>query len=170
METFSALLAICAGNSPVTGKFSTQGPVTRSFDVDLRLNKRLSKRWWGYDLKRHRVHYDVIVMTMAPSCSLLQPPGTTYKGKFWVWDFIVNIRCTFHCRATPGTSSSCSTNRGQRYHRTRWLLVCTSWPARIVPASFCPETKQYMLKQYISYDIPQLIVSSKLCMTVIKYI
>ena len=45
METFSALLAICAGNSPVTGVFPTQGPVTRSFDVffDLRLNKRLSK-------------------------------------------------------------------------------------------------------------------------------
>ena len=50
METFSALLAICAGNSPVTGKFPTQRPVTRSFDVffDLRLNKRLSKQSWGW--------------------------------------------------------------------------------------------------------------------------
>ena len=39
METFSALLAICAGNSPATGEFPTQKPVTRSFDVffDLRL-------------------------------------------------------------------------------------------------------------------------------------
>ena len=46
METFSALLAICAGNSPVTGEFPTQRPVTRSFDVffDLRLNKRLGKQ------------------------------------------------------------------------------------------------------------------------------
>ena len=33
METFSALLAICAGNSPTTGEFPTQMPVTRSFDV-----------------------------------------------------------------------------------------------------------------------------------------
>ena len=33
METFSALLAICAGNSPATGEFPTQGPVTRNFDV-----------------------------------------------------------------------------------------------------------------------------------------
>ena len=33
METFSALLAICAGNSPVPGEFPTQMPVTRSFDV-----------------------------------------------------------------------------------------------------------------------------------------
>ena len=51
METFSALLAICAGNSPVPGEFPTQRPVTRSFDVyfDLRLNKRLCKQscgWW----------------------------------------------------------------------------------------------------------------------------
>ena len=32
METFSASLAICAGNSPVTGEFPAQRPVTRSFD------------------------------------------------------------------------------------------------------------------------------------------
>ena len=32
METFSALLAICAGNSPVIGEFPHR-PVTRSFDV-----------------------------------------------------------------------------------------------------------------------------------------
>ena len=52
METFSALLALCAGNSPVTGELPSQGPVTRSFDVffDVRLNERLSKqsrrRWF----------------------------------------------------------------------------------------------------------------------------
>ena len=50
METFSALLAICAGNSPVPGEFPTQRPVTRSFDVyfDLRPNKRLSKQSLGW--------------------------------------------------------------------------------------------------------------------------
>ena len=42
---------LCAGNSPVTGEFPAQRPVTRSSDVffDLRLNKRLSKQslgWW----------------------------------------------------------------------------------------------------------------------------
>ena len=50
METFSALLAICAGKSPVPGEFPARRPVTRSFDVffDLRLNKRLSKQSWGW--------------------------------------------------------------------------------------------------------------------------
>ena len=40
METFSALLAICAENSPVTGEFPSQRPVTRSFDLffDLRFD------------------------------------------------------------------------------------------------------------------------------------
>ena len=44
METFSALLAICAGNSPVSGEFLAQRPVTQSFDVffDQRLDERLS--------------------------------------------------------------------------------------------------------------------------------
>ena len=46
MDIFSALLSLCVGNSPITGQFPSQRPVTRSFDVffDLRLNKRLSKQ------------------------------------------------------------------------------------------------------------------------------
>ena len=53
METFSVLLALCAGNSPVTGEFPAQRPVTRGFDVffDLSLNKRLSRE--AGDLRRH---------------------------------------------------------------------------------------------------------------------
>ena len=51
MEAISALLALCAGNSPVTGEFPSQRPVTRGFDVfSLRRN-----------LRRH--HYYVIVMS-----------------------------------------------------------------------------------------------------------
>ena len=62
METFSALLALCGGNSPVTGEFPAQRPVTRSFDVFFRrLNKRWSNQSWGWwfhtpsrSLWRHR--------------------------------------------------------------------------------------------------------------------
>ena len=59
METFSALLVLCAGNSPVTGEFPAQRPVTRSFDIffDLCLNKRFSKLSWGWGFE-------------MPSCSL----------------------------------------------------------------------------------------------------
>ena len=63
METFSALLALCVGNSPVIGEFPSQMPVTRSFDVffDLRQNGWVNNREAG-DLRPHRAHYDVIVM------------------------------------------------------------------------------------------------------------
>ena len=68
METFSALLALCAGNSQVTGEFPSQRPVTWSCDVffDLRLNKRLSKQSldWSFD-----ANYDVIVM--EDGCNVL---------------------------------------------------------------------------------------------------
>ena len=69
METFFALLAICAGNSPVPVEFPAQRPVTRSFDIffDLCLNKRLSKQWWGWlfetpsrPLWRHNNVLDII--------------------------------------------------------------------------------------------------------------
>ena len=53
IETFSALLTICVGNSPVTGELPAQRPVTRSFGVffDMRPNKRLSKYSWGWWFK-----------------------------------------------------------------------------------------------------------------------
>ena len=62
METFSALLDLCARNSPVTGEFHAQRPVTQSFDVffDLCPNKRLSKQSWGWWLDR--APNDVTVM------------------------------------------------------------------------------------------------------------
>ena len=67
MEIFLALPAICVGNSPVTGEFPSQRPVTRSLDVffDLRLNKRLIKIGEAGDLRRHNTHYDVTVMGMV---------------------------------------------------------------------------------------------------------
>ena len=86
METFSALLAICAGNSPVPGEFPTQKPVTRSFDVffDLRLNKRLSKQSWGWwfetlsrPLWRHR---NVKWNGFADQSCLRSPLGREYMG------------------------------------------------------------------------------------------
>ena len=52
METFSALMAFCAGHSPVTGEFPSQRPVTRSFDAffdlcrTIRLSKQLGGLWF----------------------------------------------------------------------------------------------------------------------------
>ena len=86
METFSVLLAIYAGNSPVPGEFPAQRPVTRSFDVffDLRLNKRLSKHSWGWwfatlsrPLWRH--------CNVLPTCSLFDDPVPVWHRTLYLW-------------------------------------------------------------------------------------
>ena len=66
MEAFSALLAICAGNSPVTGEFPAQRPVTRSFDVSVICAWIIGwvNNGEAGDFIRHGAHYDVIVMIM----------------------------------------------------------------------------------------------------------
>ena len=67
METFSALLVLCEGTSPVTGDFTSQRPVTRSFGVffDRHLNKRLSKESWGWWFETHRAQFDATVMVSS---------------------------------------------------------------------------------------------------------
>ena len=61
---FSALLALCEGNSMGPREFPAQRPVTRCFEIflDLRLNKRLVNNREAGDLRRHRALYDVTVM------------------------------------------------------------------------------------------------------------
>ena len=67
METFIPLLVICVGNSPASGEFPAQRPVTWSFDVffDLYLNKRLRKQSWGWLFETLSRPYDVIVMGLC---------------------------------------------------------------------------------------------------------
>ena len=86
METFSALLQLYAGNSPVTGEFPSQRPVMRIFDVfyDLRLNKRLSKQSWGWwfetssrSLLRHcnvMIKCNVILAKLWSLAQCMKPP------------------------------------------------------------------------------------------------
>ena len=75
MEILSALLALCAGNSPVTGEFPAQRPVTRSFDVffDLRL-KGLSKQsggWWFETISRPLWRHCSNSSRISTRCNLL---------------------------------------------------------------------------------------------------
>ena len=97
METFSALLAICQGNSPVPGEFPAHRPVTRSFDVffDLRLNKRLSEQSWGWrfetlscPLWRHR--YELLASCLFGAMPL--PETMTLFN----WTFSIRLHWTLN--------------------------------------------------------------------------
>ena len=64
METFSALLACCVGNSPVTGESPYKGQWRGALMFPMICawtNGWVNNRDAG-DLGRHRAHYDVIVM------------------------------------------------------------------------------------------------------------
>ena len=64
VETFSALLAICVGNSPVYVNFPHNGQWRGALMFSLicaRINSWVNNRKAG-DLRRHRGHYDVIVI------------------------------------------------------------------------------------------------------------
>ena len=64
METVSALLAICAGNSPVTGEFPHKGQWRGALMFSLIcawINGWVNNREAG-DMRRYCTHYDVIVM------------------------------------------------------------------------------------------------------------
>ena len=67
MKTFSVLLVLCEGNSPVTGEFPSQRPATRSSDLffDLRLNNGWVNSREAGDWRCHRAHYDVTVIIMV---------------------------------------------------------------------------------------------------------
>ena len=104
METFSALLAICAGNSPVPGepvnsphKGQWRGALMFSF-ICVWINGWANNREAG-DLRRYRAHYDVIVMGFvnlsstpaqrtavfsghASSCRELVDIGATVSGRY----------------------------------------------------------------------------------------
>ena len=83
METFSALLVICAGNSSVTGEFPARRPVKRCFDVffDLRLNEGWVSNREAGEWRRHRAHYDATVMVRFTSA--------TDETKWCVWNRLV---------------------------------------------------------------------------------
>ena len=62
METFSALLALCAGNSPVNGEFPAQWRGTLMFYLICTwINGWVNNSKAG-DLRCHRAHYGVTVM------------------------------------------------------------------------------------------------------------
>ena len=64
METFSALLAICAGNSPVPGEFPHKGQWrgTLMFSLICVWIAGWVNNGEAGDLRRYRANYDVTVM------------------------------------------------------------------------------------------------------------
>ena len=130
METFSALLAICAGNSPVTGEFPAHRPVTRSYGVflGLRLKKWLSKRRWGcwfempsHSLWRHCNEDPIITRSNISQCSIgITVMSHAHHGISNQWQ----LACVFnHLFKLPSKKTSKSVLLALCEGNHRWLVV-----------------------------------------------
>ena len=112
METFFALLVICAGNPLVTGEFPSQSPVTRSFDVffDLRLNISLSEqsRGWWFETSSRSLwrHCNVIWKALSPCHDVITAGWTVHP---WIMPILfaepMMMNDSESDRMTPPTQS-----------------------------------------------------------------
>ena len=140
METFFALLAICAGNPPVPGEFPTQMPVTRCIDVyfDMRPNKRLSKQSWGWwietpsrPLWRHRnVLFCYVNMDHPHSSVLLLWRWGNRKSTTLRWLHNEHDGVSNHCLGIV-CSVACSGTDQRKYQRSASLAFVWGihrWP------------------------------------------
>ena len=127
METFSALLASCAWNSPVPGEFPTQRPVTRNLDVffDLRPNKRLSKQWWGWWFVTPSCPWWVIVMSNAIIVAGSSCCTRVYLNKFKQYHYNDVIMTTIASQITSLTVaySTVYSDADQRKHQSSASLA-----------------------------------------------
>ena len=133
METFSALLALGAGNSPVTGELPSQRPVTQIFDVffDALLNKRFSKQptcWW---IESHCAHYDITVII-----------GSLGQHWCWVMELVLSFKVSNHfiewalitqfsaltLLFTLKTKATYTLGCLDQYMCRAWNLDLTHWP------------------------------------------
>ena len=109
METFFALQALCAGNSPVTGECPSQRPEMRNVDVflDLCLNKRLSKQSWGWRFEK-------------PSRWLWRHRNDLYSAAHWCWIITILVSRLI-------TIMGKALTKGQQYVKRFHVAVLTHW-------------------------------------------
>ena len=98
METFFALLALCRGNSPVTGEFPSQRPVTRSFDVffalrmDKPFNKPSRRRW--VETPFHSL-WSHCYVNVCPQCHVRHINNWWHAAHMKLFRQVVRIHCEF---------------------------------------------------------------------------
>ena len=124
METFAALLALCAGNSPVTGEFPThksQWHGALMFPLICAWTNTWGNNGDAGDLRCHRAHYDVNVMwrgdTMSLTTSklfLLECAGLTWwRHQMEIFSALLD----FHAWNSPVTNSL------KRWLKSRLLVI-----------------------------------------------
>ena len=131
METFSRVTGHLCGNSPVTGEFPTQRPVTRSFDVvfDLRQNKRLSKQTWGW-------WFETPSHPLWRNCNdaIASVPRKQTWGCMGKWPMWITRSWLFNCKRINHKSPVCIFH-GLYYISQNISEWQSFYPTRVLPIS-----------------------------------
>ena len=143
METFSALLAICAGNSLVTGGCPHKGQCRGALVFSLIctwINRWVNSGDAG-DLRRHHAHYDVTIMDSDAililnanrSCVVI---NNIWQQKMWRWlalfCFCNHCGDVFQITGIPAVCSTYCSGEHQRKHQgSAWLFLCSENPQLI---------------------------------------
>ena len=144
METFSALLALLVGNSPVTDESPSQRPVTQTFGVffDLLPNKRLSKqswRWW-FEMPLLLL-YDVIVMQFSKLMSIQFHEVLMYVQHIFRSILMVFLAAVFHLFSANSSPEAMLAYRQvdpYHFHWGKCIWKCRVWNGgRFTRASIC---------------------------------
>ena len=140
METFSSLLAICAGNSPVKDQW--RGALTFSL-IYAWINGWVNHGETG-DLRRHLAHYDVTVMCLCLSmsvsvtisvCASLHPCQCLYHSEWLKCMYFAEYPC-FCATEEDGTyrqTSNISRTKSPNLNVSR-LVLQLSLPKPLKPA------------------------------------
>ena len=149
METFYALLALCAGNSLVTGEFPSQRSVTWSFDVyfDVSKHKMFNKQlnWQWFEMLWHQV-----MGIKSSECSLIISQ-CSYLIIENIFEIIDNTRSTLrvHTSAIPSSrsvkqSSQCHSTRDDVIWKCLVYKIGITFSGWIIQFIFAVETKDFL--------------------------
>ena len=110
------------GDSPITGEFPAQKPVTWSFHVflDLCLNKRLRKPWWGW-------WFETSSRSLWRHCNVMCISKTAFLGPLIEMEVIVHKPALFVITPVPQFNikmSSCQYRKSHYGDETVISITC----------------------------------------------
>ena len=147
IETFSALLAICAGNSPVTGEFPAQRQVTRSFDVFLWSSPEPTDE----QTMETQVIWDATALIKNVIVMVDDSVSRIYvsRDRVGLW----SIRRDRFTPLSPVTAHVFVWSYGKSGRSTQHRLIHNSGNCKI---AICIEAEEsgYVFKNYVSISVP----------------
>ena len=149
----SHVTGLCVGNSPVTGEFPSQGPVTRSFDVffDLRQNTRLCKQ-------SRRRWFDTLSRSLWRHCNVY-PSYYVRTGSFIIIP-VSTPRTESICRFSTLLKMRKTTRRNKNVTHPIWIHFPCICPLQINKCEICHQCENIYHPDMDLHHYSDVVVSA----------